>query len=259
MSGQSNSVQFEEMAWPEIKNRIGSSAVFVPAGSIEQHGPHLPVSTDLVIAEELSIEVARHTDGLVAPPLNYGYRSQPQSGGGQSFTGTINLRGETYQNLAKDVLSELVADGAEHIVIIPGHGENEFFLREAVDLHLDEGGEGTFMIANWWDLLSEPTLESIYQDIPGGFPGWNAEHAGIIETSLMQHFSPEMVDNGEIIDDEAPRAPPYVLKPTPSDFIADSGTYYKATFATPEIGRRVSEDVVDQLTDAVRTEFDVNF
>jgi len=259
MNGQNNSVRFEEMAWPEIKNRIGSSVVFLPAGSIEQHGPHLPVITDVAIAEELSNEAARRTDGLVAPPLTYGYRSQPQSGGGQSFTGTLNLQGETYQNLAKNVLSELVADGAEHIVITPGHGENEFFLREAIDLHLDEGGEGTFMIANWWDLLPQSTLEAIYQDIPGGFPGWNAEHAGIIETSLMQYFRPEMVDNEEIVDNEPPRAPPYVIKPTPSDFITDSGAYYKATYATPEIGQRVSEEVINQLIDAIRTEWDVDF
>lgn len=244
-----------ELTWEEFDDRPDGSVVFLPAGSVEQHGPHLPLLTDVVIAEELAVRMAEAVDGLVAPPIQYGYRSQPQSGGGEAFPGTVGLRGDTVQRLVRDVLGGLVEDGADRVVVVPGHGENEFFVREGIDRCLETHDAGQFMIAAWWDLLPADLRDDVFDDVPGGFPGWPAEHAGVVETSFMLHFRPDLVRDDRINDDGADRAPPYVLKPAPDEFVPDSGTFYRATHATAEIGRRVADAVTEAAAAGVATEW----
>ena len=73
-----------EMTWPEVDEPIGRGAgVFLPVGATEQHGYHLPLATDVLLPTELALAVADEHDFLVAPPVSYGYRSRPLSGGGQ--------------------------------------------------------------------------------------------------------------------------------------------------------------------------------
>ena len=243
-----------DLTWEEFEDRVDDGPVFVPVGSTEQHGPHLPLNVDTVLATEFSERVAERVGGLVAPPLPYGFNSQAGSGGGPDFPGTTNLDGETLRRLFGDVVADLVADGATEIVAFNGHYENEYFLRDAVDLHLD-GGEGEFVIASWWDLLSPDVRDEIFEDVPGGFPGWATEHAGVVETALMMYFRPDLVREDRVVDGGPERSPPYVFKPARDDQIASSGAYYEASHATPEMGERVAADVVETLVEAIEREW----
>lgn len=247
-------VRMGELTWEEFADRVGDGPVFLPVGSTEQHGPHLPLNVDTVIATKFATRAARRVDGIVAPSLPYGFRSQPGSGGGASFTGTVNLDGETLRRLVGDVIADLVADGATEIVAFNGHYENEYVLREAIQIHLeDEAGE--FMIASWWDLLSPAVREEIFEEVPGGFPGWATEHAGVVETALMLHFRQELVREDRVIDGGAKRTPPYAKFPPDDDQIPQSGAYYEATYATREMGRQVAENVLDRLVEGVESEW----
>lgn len=251
---ESDAVAMGELTWEEFADRVGDGPVFVPVGSTEQHGPHLPLNVDSTLATEFATRTAQRVDGLVAPPLPYGFRSQAGSGGGADFTGTTNLDGETLRRLFGDVIADLVADGATEVVAVNGHYENEYFLREAIDLHL-EGDEGEFMIASWWDLLSPEVRDAVFEDVPGGFPGWATEHAGVVETALMMHFRPDQVRESRVVDDGPDRTPQYVFKPARDDQIASSGAYYRATYATPEMGKRVAEDVLDTFVEGIEREW----
>lgn len=255
MSDQSETVRMGEITWTEYQDWIGDGPVFVPVGSTEQHGPHLPLNVDAVIATELAERAAENVDGLVAPSASYGFRSQAQSGGGSGFPGTTSLRGDTLQQLLADIVRELRNDGVEEIVLINGHYENEYFIRDALDHHL-ERDDGQFIIASWWDLLSDEIREEIFSDVPGGFPGWSTEHAGVVETSLMMYFRPGLVRKDKIVDDEQPRSPPYIIKPAPSDVLPESGAFYHATHGTAEIGKKVTTDVITRLVDGIRTEWE---
>lgn len=243
-----------ELTWEEFVDAVDGGPVFVPVGSTEQHGPHLPLNVDTVLAEEFTSRAADRVDGVVAPPLPYGFKSQAASGGGADFPGTTNLDGETLRRLFGDVIADLVADGASRVVAFNGHYENEYFLREALDLHL-EADDGEFMLASWWDLLSPEVRDEVFADVPRGFPGWATEHAGVVETALMLYFRPNLVREERVVDDGPDRNPPYVFKPAGDDQIAQSGAYYKATYATREMGERVAEDVLDTLVDGIRTEW----
>lgn len=80
-------VLIAEMTWTEYDRRIRKTnpVVILPVGSLEQHGPHTPLATDTLIPTALSAAVAPRIGALVAPPISYGYKSQPRTGGGQSF------------------------------------------------------------------------------------------------------------------------------------------------------------------------------
>ena len=74
-----------ELSYPELRSRLGAgTALILPVGSFEQHGPHLPLGTDAMIAQALADAVAERVDGLVLPTLPYGAPSRPRSGGGTS-------------------------------------------------------------------------------------------------------------------------------------------------------------------------------
>jgi len=249
-----DSIWMAELTWEEFADRTDDGPVFIPVGSTEQHGPHLPLNVDTVLATEFASRVAECVGGVVAPPLPYGFKSQAGSGGGPAFTGTTNLDGETLRRLVGGVVGDLRADGATEVVAFNGHYENEYFLREAVDIHLEDG-DGEFVIASWWDLLSPDVRDDVFSDVPGGFPGWATEHAGVVETALMLHFRPDLVREDRVVDDGPERSPPYVFKPAGDDQIAESGAYYRATHATPEMGQKVAEDVVETLIEGLEREW----
>ena len=98
------------MTWQEYAASRDHSLI-VPIGSTEQHGPHLPLSVDAILADRFAELLAEEVDGVIAPVLSYGYKSKPRSGGGPLFPGTIDLNGSTLQNLLLDLLLEFVADG----------------------------------------------------------------------------------------------------------------------------------------------------
>ena len=127
--------RMDHMTWPEIE-ASKSKPVIVPIGSTEQHSQHLPLGVDAMIASHVSEDLAERIDGIMAPTMNYGYKSKPLSGGGPLFPGTIDMNGVTVINQMHDVLGELIADGFTKIVVMNAHFENEAFIIEAIDLIL---------------------------------------------------------------------------------------------------------------------------
>ena len=131
-----------EMSWMEYRERVVTegAVVLVPAGALEQHGPHLPLGTDAILATEMSRRVAERVDAVVAPALTYGYKSQPRTGGGNHFCGTTSLDGETLSSTVRDLIREFARHGARRIAFIDGHYENQMFLTEGIDLAIRDAG-----------------------------------------------------------------------------------------------------------------------
>lgn len=79
------------LSWVAYQERLRDDnlVVFIPCGALEQHGPHLPLGTDALLSTAVAQTVAEKVNGLVVPTFSYGYKSQPKSGGGQHFPGTI--------------------------------------------------------------------------------------------------------------------------------------------------------------------------
>lgn len=205
-------------AWTDVARPL----LVVPVGSCEQHGPHLPLHTDTVIATELARDlVARRTDAALAPPITVS-----ASGEHAGFPGTLSI-GTTAM---ADVVVELVrsADWSAGVVLVNGHGGNLVAMdRATATLH----GEGRAVLT-WWP------------HVPGG-----DLHAGHTETSLMLAIAPTEV-----------RLDRRVAGPTPTidDLVAhgvgavsESGVLGDPTAATAEHGRAIFARLADELAVAV--------
>src|SRR5437879_2682543 len=100
--------------------------------------------------------------------------------------------------------------------------------------------------------LTEAQLAEIF---PRGFPGWDVEHASIIETSLMYVVRPDLVRRDRIADDQAERHPSWDVVPAPPEFVPKSGVLWHPTEASEQIGHAVMRICADRLAEALRTEF----
>jgi creatinine amidohydrolase len=149
-----------DRTWPEVAAH--RPVLVVPLGSVEQHGPHLPLDTDTRIAVAVAASLAG--DGVeVAPPVAYG-----ASGEHAGFAGTLSIG----QDALELVVVELVrsADHFGGVVLVNGHGGNGSTLRRAVERLTAEGRR--VLLAHC--------------GVSGGDP-----HAGRSETSLLLHLAPD--------------------------------------------------------------------
>lgn len=235
----------KNMTWEEYASRT-DDILIIPVGSTEQHGPHLPLCVDTVLAEEFSLRIAGQTNAVVAPALNYGYKSKPFSGGGPLFPGTIDLNGHTLQTLVQDLIDEFVRDGFRKILLFNAHYENEPFIVEAMDLcSARYGNRVTLWVTNWWDCLSGDVIGQVFDEVP--FPGWALEHAAVTETSLMMYFRPELV-RSPLPDPAEPVEVPFYYRypPKPGD-IPPTGVLSSAASSSAEKGQIIAEYAVNAI------------
>lgn len=132
--------------------------VLVPVGSVEQHGPHLPLDTDTVIAVAVAEGVAREIEAWVAPALSYG-----SSGEHQSFPGTASVGSDALTHVVVELVRSL-RTWADRVVIVNAHGGNVAALNASDEIE--------------WVPCATETVDL---------------HAGFTETSLMLHLRPESV------------------------------------------------------------------
>lgn len=247
-----NTVYMNQLTWYEF-NEKKDNVVILPIGSTEQHGPHLPLSTDSVIATEISVKLAKEINGIVAPTLFYGYKSKPLSGGGPLFPGTIDLNGVTFMQLAYDILAELALDGVTKIFVLNAHFENEAFLLEAIDLVSKKYPHVKIIETNWWDVLPESTIEKVFDEVP--FPGWALEHAAITETSLMMYLAPDLVHTDRFIDENGVAAIPYQKYPIVKGMVPASGVLATSKSSSREKGKFIVDIALDEFMKIVKNEF----
>ena len=252
-----STVMMEQMSWTAYRDKLArdNPAIFLPCGALEQHGPHLPLGTDALLASAVAASTAGLVDGVVAPALSYGYKSQPKCGGGQHFCGTTSLDAHTLISQVRDAVREFARHGVKKLVVLNGHYENQWFLIEGIDLALRELGAAAkirVMRLEYWDFMTEATLAKVF---PAGFPGFALEHAAVIETSVMLHYHPDLVRLDLIPNDGPADFPPYDIHPLNPAWVPASGVLSSARGADAEKGRQMAEEVAHRIADAVRAEF----
>lgn len=239
-----SSVFMKDLTWKEFEARK-DKAVILPVGSTEQHSHHLPLCTDSAIAEGISARLAEKIGGTVMPPIVYGYKSKPMSGGGPLFPGTIDLSGRTIISMAEDILEELCLDGVKLIFVNNAHFENEAFLLEAIDIVSKRHPDITILESNWWDVLPQEVIDRVFEDVP--FPGWALEHAAVTETSLMMYLAPELVRTDMIPEETGFEAVPYHKYPVIQGMVPESGALASAKGSSAEKGRLIVDTAVEEF------------
>src|SRR6476620_2512496 len=100
--------------------------VIVPVGAVEQHGPHGPLLTDVLIPQEIARRIAPTIGALVAPPVNYAL-SYPPVG----FTGLVHIRISTFMALVEDLCIAFATSGFKRIIFLNGHYDNTYAIAYA--------------------------------------------------------------------------------------------------------------------------------
>jgi creatinine amidohydrolase len=249
-----------EMTWMELAERIEHDPpiVIIPVGATEQHGPHLPLGTDVILPNTVAMRVAADLGAIVAPAVPYGYKSQPKTGGGNHFPGTISLDGATLVAVLRDLVNEFARHGVRKIVLLDGHMENQWFIVEAIDLVLrDQRREGVrdlrVVKLGYWDFINKASEAVLFE---GRDFSWPLEHAAVMETSVMLHLRPDLVRADRISDHAAAEFPPYDIYPFDLAPIPADGVLSSAASASAAKGQAVVEQIVRDIAAALRKAFE---
>src|SRR5882672_9595952 len=128
--------QFIELTQPEIAAQFRKNPLVIfPAGSVEQHGPHLPTGTDIFASIVIGEEVAKRMDGLVLPACPFGVTPMHMP-----FEGTITFTPDTYINVVRETAISTAQHGARYLLILNWHEGNIPSLAIAAEsLHREHG------------------------------------------------------------------------------------------------------------------------
>jgi creatinine amidohydrolase len=251
-------IRYDELTWPEMRDAVARQPVILlPFGTIEDHGPHLPLNTDNAIVEAICLEAARRApeEMLVMPLVAYGLDEHHMD-----FPGTVSVDMQTLLAYVADVALSAARHGFTHILIVNGHGSNaplaDLAARRVV---LASGAICGAMSPNAAidPTLSEPTLSDMRRSGPGG-----VAHAGEYETALMLHLRPDLVQMDRAVREMGQLKLEYFNwdHPQPSilswqDFwsrMSESGVCCDPTVATAEFGRALFETTVTNFVRFVR-------
>jgi creatinine amidohydrolase len=257
-----------DLAPPDIQEYLasGKDTIIIPLGSVEMHGYHCPLGTDIYNAMEVSKRAAEKAGVLYGPPIWTGYSPQhlrePENG-----MGTLTFRGETVRAVIYDTVRSLIHHGFNRIIFANGHTSNtkvtdEVFRRLRYETGALLGmfkpyGERYLGIID--DLMENPEEET---------PGW---HASEQETSIMMAYRPENVnmDRAVTAEGHAPAWLPesfkkndanpdasfkgyeYFYFPMDHDEMADHGVIGNPFRATAEKGEQIFERFSTYLAEAI--------
>lgn len=213
-----------DATWTEIAERP-HTYLALALGSLEQHGPHLPLDTDTVIAHALATSLAQQRPSvLVAPPVAIG-----ASGEHAGFAGTLSVGNDVLQRIVIEVVRS--ADWADGVVLINGHGGNSEAMRAATTLL---GAEGRRVLSWWPSFADDPRSDS---------------HAGWLETSVMLHLAPHTVRTDLAVPGD--QRPIHELLPVLREVgvvgVSPNGVLGDPTGATAEAGASIVEGWASDL------------
>jgi creatinine amidohydrolase len=248
---------------PEIREAAErDSLILLPVGQVEEHGPHLPLECDCIIARETARSVADDIDEdlpvLLLPTVWTAYSVRQVS----KWPGLITFREpETMIRMTYDILASLVENGFRKIVIVNAHGNNPAILELAsrkIGSDYDVFPAVTYVLG-----MSKTIGPKVRKSAMGGCGG----HAGEEETALLLHLAPDLVHMDRATSEDTVK---YRSRFFPGDIYAEipdrvgglywstwgvvssnTGVYGNPTAATAETGRALFEEIVKNYREFV--------
>jgi creatinine amidohydrolase len=251
--------EFGKLSWPEVNQAAAAGKVaLLPAATLEDHGLHLPIDTDVVIAETLCRATAERApdDIVLLPCLVYGYSPHHIDG-----PGTLTVRWDTFVEHVKQVTASLVYHGFRKILILNAHGSNHPVLDLAARLTIVENPDAQCGMLSWWNLRRVQEEVARFRE-----SDWTG-HACELETSVYL-----AIDSKHVRMDLARRdVNPYMSKHFHSDLVgqppaghgtavsmteywstvSETGTWGDPTVATADKGTRIVTTAAEELVEII--------
>ncbi|MDP9224877.1 MAG: creatininase family protein [Actinomycetota bacterium] len=247
-------LEYGKLSWPEVRRAVREDRVpIVPIGTLEDHGPHLPIDTDVTLVEAICRAASTELSdaSVLLPAVVHGYSPHHMD-----FPGTITIGWDTFCRYCTDIALSLVRHGFKRVLLVNGHGSNQNLVEMAARLTMVEEPDSLVAAAFYLSgTASQRVIAEARESDRGGMA-----HACELETSLYLHLDPSAVDMSAAVDERGYPANehmwmdwsdgPLKLMPWWSSF-SDSGVQGDATLATPEKGKLLFEAAVAELVSFV--------
>jgi creatinine amidohydrolase len=246
-------MRWEDLSWVDFESVDRSTPVVINIAAIEQHGPHLPVSTDALIGgffiDELNRALGKQV--LTLPQVKVCCSAHHMD-----FPGTLSVRHETLMAYVCDMLECVVTHGFRNIVIVNSHGGNRAVGQVILEKFGAAHRDCRIVFLTWWHMAA-PELAKIRES---GFAG--VGHACEFETAILMHGVPDCVRKELITglnyvptypwadSDMLTSGRASLYRPI-SEMSGGSGVLGDASLATPEKGKAITDAVITQLSEIV--------
>lgn len=252
--------RYEKMTWQEIDAAaVDERLVLLPAGTLEDHGKHMPVDTDVVLARGVCVATAERVPNevVVLPPITHGYSPHHID-----FPGTLTITWNTLVEYVLDLTRSLAHHGFRKMLIVNGHGSNRPLLDLAARLTIVEQPYVQCGFLSWWELTKVREAFAVVRE-----SDWVA-HAGELETSMYLALDPSHVDMAKAERDTSfPKSPHFWsdLAGAPPEghrnavglnefwsTVSRDGVKGDPTVASRETGELLLEAAADEMVEIVR-------
>lgn len=218
--------------------RAAPTVALLPIGAVEQHGSHLPVGTDCLIAEHWAKRIAEQLDAYLLPvvPISSSIEHRQAKS-------TVYLKAQTVGNIVCDVAESLQFAGFRQLVVVSGHGGNWILKPTIRQLNRDLDPFMTILIDPSIGMRrAEEVMEQVEDDI----------HAGELETSIMMHIHSGLV--GRAVKPAADRRfhPQHYLDYFDSIELTEDGSWGYPERATEEKGKRMMDVMTENALEVIR-------
>jgi creatinine amidohydrolase len=234
-------VRLEDLTWVEAEKRLtAQTVVVIPLGAeSKEHGPHLKLKNDFVLAGYLERRVLEKADVVVAPTVNYGFYPAFLE-----YPGSTSLRLETARDVFVDICRALSRFGPRRFYVLNTGVSTVRALEPAAAILAGEG-----ILLRYTDVLEclDPVVKQVCRQEGG-------THADEAETSMMLYMSPADVDMRKAVKDYHPGERGLTRDPKKQSegfTYSPSGVYGDATLATREKGKRITEALVAAILEEI--------
>ena len=214
---------------PDLRKKIKQKKqiAIIPVGSIEQHGPHLPISTDSDIVTEISLRFSEKINGILLPTINYGISDE------HFPFFNLSVKKSTLSKMLDDICESLIKNGISRILIINGHYGN---LESLKDFERKKKRNRKIKVLSYWKYMNR-----------------EFDHAGNIETSIMLAISKNVkMKNAKkgfqtvgMSKQEISKINKLAQKSFPK--VTGNGGWGDPTISSAKLGRKIINKVVNNL------------
>lgn len=228
-------------SWTDVRDHVatGGATAFLPFGALEQHGPHLPLGTDTIVAVHTARRLAEHYDAVLLPPISYG-----ETWATSGYPGTVSLSPSTVTAIAMDIARAVASFGIRRFVVVNGDFGNRLPLGAAARTLAEEGIPTL--------VLDYPGMDDAIARVRESEPaaaGMN--HAEEIETSMVLAAQPEMVRTDRFTAEYPVFPVDFGLRPMRLHDVSVSGVFGDPSTASADKGDELYDAVIASCVSAI--------